>query len=146
MKTSVLQALVLLMLSAGATFLTWKFNPNVPAFNLNEDPVGEGEVSIEKALEWESEGGVIWLDARDGEEYEKAHISGAILLNEFEFKSQIAESYYKIASQDEPIVVYCGSRSCKASTTIADQLREMRINDVYVLKGGWDAWREATGK
>lgn len=145
MKVAVLQSLVLMLLASGATFLTWKFSPNAPALHLNEEPVDEGEVDVRTALEWEAEDGVIWVDARDGEEYEVGHVPGALLVNEFDFNNLLMESYHKIANQDQPVVVYCGSRSCKASTTIAEKLREMRVSDVYALKGGWDAWREAAG-
>ena len=145
MKVAFVQMIVLLALTSAAALLTYKFNPNAPALRLNEEPVGEGEVSIKEALGWEADGGVIWVDAREAEKYEKAHIPGAYLLNEFDFNNLIAESYDEIANQDQPLVVYCGSFRCKASELIAGKLREVGVSDVYTLKGGWDAWRDATG-
>ncbi len=140
MRALLVQALVLLALTASAALLTWKFHPRAPALYLNEDPLGDGEISIGQALAWAADDGVIWLDARSEENYEKGHIPGAILLNEFDFTRQLMESFHLIANQDQPLVVYCGSHSCKASTKIADELREKRFGEVYVLKGGWDAW------
>ena len=85
MRALVIQGLLLLALTATATLLTWKFHPRAPALYLIEEPPGEGEVSIQQALEWEAGGGVIWLDARPQEKYDQGHIPGAILLNEFDF-------------------------------------------------------------
>ena len=145
MRALLLQALVILALAATATVLTWKFHPRAPALYLQQDALAEGEISIGKALEWEEAGGVIWLDARAEAKFAAGHIPGAILLNEFDFNQQLMESFHLVANQDQPLVVYCGSHSCKASTKIANELRDKGFNDVYVLKGGWDAWREAKG-
>lgn len=145
MKVFALQVLVILGLTAAATLLTWKFHPQAPALYLNAEPLGDGEISIADALRMEAEGGVIWIDARAEEKYAERHIPGAILLNEFDFNHLLMESFHLIANQDRPLVVYCGSYSCKASTKIADELREKMIPDVYVLKGGWDAWLETAG-
>ena len=133
---------MLLSLAGLATVLTWKFHPRAPALYLNEEPLGDGEISIKVALEWEQSNGVLWIDARSAEKFEAQHIPGAILLNEFDWNALLMESYHVITNQDRPLVVYCGSYSCKASTTIADKLREKRVPEVYVLKGGWDAWLE----
>ncbi|MFT4548995.1 MAG: rhodanese-related sulfurtransferase [Pseudoalteromonas tetraodonis] len=146
MKSTAIQVLVLLALSLLATAVTWKLHPNPPALYLNAEPLGEGEVSIEKAMQWQREGGVIWIDARKAAEFEKAHVPDAILLNEFDFDHLLFESYDLIANKDEKIVIYCGSYRCKASTKVADRLREKRLQDVYVLKGGWEAWAKANGQ
>ena len=145
MKVVALQVLILLSLSATGPVLTWKLHPHAPALYLHEEPVGDGEVSIADALKWEAEYGVIWLDARKAEKFEEQHIPGAILLNEYDFNRQLMDSFHLIANQDQRIVIYCGSHSCKASHKIAEELRSKMIPDVYVLKGGWDAWLKATG-
>lgn len=145
MKTFCLQILVIISLTAVATLLTWKFHPRAPALYLNAEPLGDGEISIEDALQREAQGGVIWIDSRAEAKFETRHIPGAILLNEFDFNRLLMESFHLIANQDRPIVVYCGSYSCKASTKIADELRAKMIPDVYVLKGGWQAWLERAG-
>ena len=43
------------------------------------------------------------------------------------------------------VVIYCESVSCGTSREVADRLREVLGDaaEVYVLHGGWDAWREA---
>jgi len=145
MRALALQVLVLLSLTAGATLLTWKFHPLAPALHLNAEPLGDGEVSVEQALAWEQGAGVLWVDARPEEKFQQRHIPGAILINEFDFDQQMLESYHLITNQDLPVVVYCGSHSCKASTQIAEKLRDKRVPEVYVLKGGWDAWVKQAG-
>ena len=145
MKAFCLQILVIVSLTAVATVLTWKFHPGAPALYLNAEPLGDGEISIQDALEKEANGGVIWIDARAEAKFATRHIPGAILLNEFDFNRLLMDSFHLIANQDRPIIVYCGSHSCKASGKIAGQLREKMIPDVFVLKGGWDAWLRETG-
>ncbi len=42
---------------------------------------------------------------------------------------------------DRKIVVYCKSQSCSASHAVARRLRdEAGFTEVFVLKGGWEAW------
>jgi len=141
-----IQILILLSLTAGAALLTKKYHPLAPALYITAAPLDDGEVTVEQALEWENKGdGVIWIDARPRKAYEKKHIPGAILLNEFEWDQLLFESYDDIANEEKPLVIYCGSYSCKASTKVAEKLRERRMPEVYVLKGGWEAWLDKTG-
>lgn len=145
MKATAIQIVLLLVVSLVATGLTWKLHPNPPALYLNAEPLGDGEVSVAQAMEWQKGEGVIWIDARPEEKFAKSHVTDAILLNDMDFDNLLFDAYDKIANQDRPIVIYCGSHSCKASHKVAEKLREKRIPDVYVLKGGWDAWAKANG-
>ena len=43
-----------------------------------------------------------------------------------------------------PVVVYCEGRACEASRKVTQRLREsMGLEEVYYLRGGWKALREA---
>jgi rhodanese-related sulfurtransferase len=86
---------------------------------------------------------VLWVDARSREAYEAEHIPESVLLNVFEWED-LAAPFLDAWNPDVPIVVYCDSGSCDASTRIAERLRrEMGIGNVFVLKGGWEAWKKA---
>lgn len=44
---------------------------------------------------------------------------------------------------DQPIVVYCSSRSCTASPTLAQKLVDIGFTDVTDFEGGLAEWQEA---
>jgi rhodanese-related sulfurtransferase len=86
---------------------------------------------------------VLWVDARSREAYEMEHIPKAVLLNAFEWED-LATQFLDAWDPDIPIVVYCDSASCDASTRVAERLRsEMGIRNVFVLEGGWETWKKA---
>jgi rhodanese-related sulfurtransferase len=103
-----------------------------------ETPASHGEVTIAIVHSWGDR--VLWVDARSRAKYEHAHIPGAVLLNEEEWNSLVAK-FLDVWDPDVPVVVYCDGGSCDASHAIADRLRkELNIEKVHVLKGGWSAW------
>lgn len=98
----------------------------------------EGEVLLETALEWKD---AFWVDARPRREYETEHVPGALLLNEDEWNALLPD-FLDIWQEDRPIVVYCSSLSCEASHAVAERMRrELALPKVFVLKGGWEAWK-----
>ena len=98
-------------------------------------------VAIEQAQSWD--GNAIWVDARPDSEFEQDHIPGAILLNEDRW-DELLPVFLAQWSPDKKVVVYCSSQSCNASREVARRLRdEAGLKDVFVLQGGWEAWRES---
>ncbi len=147
MKAAVLQALVLVVLSAGAGLLSYRLHPEAPALYLYMDTqAAEGEVTIARAQELERTVGVLWIDARVRPEYEKGHVPGALLINEQEWDSLISDAFETIARNEKPIIVYCDAQQCDASHNIAEKLRNLGQPDVHVLAGGWNAWKSAQAK
>ncbi|MDB4088800.1 rhodanese-like domain-containing protein [Flavobacteriales bacterium] len=77
---------------------------------------------------------IVFLDARELEEYEMSHIKNSILIgyDDFDIKSVIA------INKNSIIVIYCsvGYRSGK----IGKQLREMGFTSVFNLYGGLFDW------
>ncbi len=141
MRRLFLQMCVLLCLSAGAGTAAYFFHPRAPALYLVEESAASGEVTIKQAREWEAKEGVLWIDARMRSEYDKAHIPGALLLNEVEWNQQAFELMDTLGKNTKPVVVYCDAQKCAASKVIADKLRELGVNDVNILRGGWPAWK-----
>ena len=132
------QLFVLLVLAvipaAGSAF----FHPKKPLWNpvvtATADP---GEVPVQTALGWGDR--VLWLDARTKAEYDPAHIPGAMLLNEDDWDG-LLPPVLAAWNKDRYLVVYCG-QSCNASKEVAGRLRnDARLPNIYVLKGGWEAW------
>lgn len=84
---------------------------------------------------------VVWVDARSRADYDNGHIVGAILLNEENWDSLLG-SVFQAWQPETPIVVYCNA-GCQSSEKIAQRLREMGIEPVYYLRGGYDTWKKA---
>ncbi|HEY3664319.1 MAG TPA: rhodanese-like domain-containing protein [Chthoniobacterales bacterium] len=103
-------------------------------------PVDSGLVSLEKAKSWG--GAVIWVDARPEADFERAHIPGALLLNEDDWNAQL-RTFLTAWSPERKVVVYCSALSCSASHAVAERLRnEAELKNIYVLEGGWEAWEK----
>ena len=140
------ELLILLAMAGFAGLATKAFHPLAPAFYLQNQPLAEDEVTWAVVQErWGGE--VIWLDARQAAEYEKGHIPGAKLLNEQGWTDQLWEIWSVLETGTTPVVVYCDSRSCKASRKVADRLRQNTgREEIYILRGGWAEYRNATAE
>lgn len=126
-----------LLFAAGTAFL----HPNAPAWS--EEALGEGEVNLAMIEAWDGE--VLWVDARPREAFEAGRVPGALLLNEDEWHDRLLDFFDRWIELSEPrVVVYCSSRGCRASHQVAERLREETgADNIFVLQGGWETWREA---
>jgi rhodanese-related sulfurtransferase len=89
---------------------------------------------------------VLWIDARPAAEYDAGHVPGALLLNEDTWDDRI-EPVLLAWTPGQTVLVYCSSHGCDASRQVAARLRrDYELPEVYVLRGGWEAWNAATGR
>ena len=117
------------------------FHPKRPAWTR---PVAGNEIDLQTVQGWGSE--VLWVDARARSEFQRAHIPGAVLLNEDEWE-RLLDGFLDAWKRDSRVIVYCSSASCEASQGVAARLKsEVRIDNVYVLKGGWETWQSVQKK
>lgn len=79
----------------------------------------------------------LWIDARSRADYERAHIPGAVLLNEDEWDFCLPE-VLAAWQPGQRIIVYCGGGGCRASESVARRLKAIDLTPVFVLDGGWD--------
>ena len=101
-------------------------------------PTGIKSISTEQALSL-FQAGVLFVDAREIEEYEEGHIFGAISSEDFmDLTFTIEEKQGKTV----PIVTYCGGGECAKSEELAYGLLESGFNQVYIYLGGWTEWEE----
>lgn len=127
--------LLLLLAAIPALFCGW-LHPKRPAWNWSQPTVSEVELS--EAMRWPAP--VLWIDARTAAAYQAKHLPGAILLNESEWEQQLP-GFLEAWKPGARIVVYCDSESCDASQAVALRLqRELKLTEIFVLKGGWAAW------
>jgi rhodanese-related sulfurtransferase len=131
--------LALLLLAALSAVGAALIHPKKPQWNRSS--LAEGEVDLKTANEWAKK--VLWVDARPRDQFDAGHIPGALLLNSFEWEP-LLDPFLDEWNRDRIVVVYCGSADCELSRQVAEKLRkEVQISKVYVLKGGWQAWRES---
>ncbi len=141
------QAAILLVLAAAAAAATHAWHPRAPSWYLVEEPVGEHEVNMAAVLgQWQ--GDVIWIDARIQEQFQAGHIPGALSLNEQNFDDAFFEHMElfqrEAMSGGKPVVIYCGTEKCQASKKIRKKLFHIiPLENLFILKGGWQAWRQA---
>ncbi len=107
---------------------------------LQAAPPDAHEVTLAQAKSWGDT--ALWIDARPKEQFAKAHVPGALLLNEDDF-DELLPAVLAAWSPERRIVVYCSRKSCGASHAIAERLRnDAQLQNVYVLPGGWEEWQE----
>lgn len=95
-------------------------------------------VTVDQASAWGD--GAIWVDARPDDEFAKDHVPGALSLNEDRW-NELLQQFLPNWSPDKKIVVYCSAQSCNAARDVAKRLREeAQLQNVFVLKGGWEEW------
>ncbi len=146
MKRAMGQALLLLLLSAVAAVGVHFWHPMAPAWYLVVAPMQEDEVTVER-VKGEFGGKVLWLDARPEDQYVAGHIPEAKLLNEQGFNEQLFELIDVLQKNTLPVVIYCGGKKCESSRKIKERLVEsLPMENVWVLKGGWPAWKKAEGE
>ena len=138
-------ALLLLVLTFLAAMATHAWHPKAPAWYLATEPLEDDEVDMKMVQErWQ--GNVLWIDARLREPFQKAHVPGALLLNDQERDALLIEHIEKLQDNAKPVVIYCDGHACQASRKMRAYLMEtMAMQNVWVLHGGWPAWEKAQG-
>ncbi|MFN0077779.1 MAG: rhodanese-like domain-containing protein [Prosthecobacter sp.] len=146
MLPAIRQATFLVLLATTATWATYVWHPRAPALYLAQEPLRDDEVSMQVIQErWQ--GDVLWIDARIQEQFDAAHIPGALLLNEQGFDQQLFNYLDTLQANTKPIIVYCSAAKCDASRHVLERLKQtLPIENAFVLKGGWQAWQQAAKK
>jgi rhodanese-related sulfurtransferase len=127
------QAVIIISLALFPALGAAVFHPKRPSWTRPTE--------IEPALAHSWGRNVLWVDARSRADFERGHVPGAVLLNEGEWE-QLIDPFLDAWRRGVNVVVYCSSRNCDASAEVARRLRDdAQIENVYVLKGGWEAWQ-----
>jgi rhodanese-related sulfurtransferase len=103
------------------------------------EPLAPGEIDLQ-TLSSMGAADILWVDARSKAKFESRHIPGALLLNQAEWES-LASDFYDQWQPGRQVVVY-GEVDSDNGQEVASRLRdESAIENVWVLKGGYEAWR-----
>lgn len=82
----------------------------------------------------------IFIDARPNLKFKKGTITGAISIPDRkfdEYKNQLPSDMKK------PLITFCGGYTCHKSHVVAQKLREMGYEKVFVYAGGAPEWKKA---
>lgn len=100
------------------------------------EPSSSFEVTAQQAFKLSTS--LLWVDARSEYDYQSRHIPGAIRLTKEDWDGMLA-GFFQQYDGVKPVIVYCNP-GCHSSHEIANRLREMGLESVYVLQGGYEAW------
>ena len=93
---------------------------------------------VKEFAELITDSNVVILDVRKADEFAEGHITGAILIDQFQ--SDFLEQAQAKLPKDKTIAIYC--RSGRRSANAAGKLADVGYKCVN-LKGGIIAWKEA---
>jgi rhodanese-related sulfurtransferase len=110
-------------------------------FPLSYEP-GDSILGIEDAYSLFLSGDVIFIDARDPEEYKDGHIRGAINLP-FDWWDEYWEEVRPSLDPEKETVSYCDGSDCELSLYLARELKRCGFERSYVFYGGWQKWLDA---
>ena len=81
---------------------------------------------------------IIFIDARDEEEFAEGHIKGAVLA------PSTPELIQLFPDLSTSMVTYCGGGECDVSMELATLLmNDWDYERIFVFKGGWPEWKAA---
>jgi rhodanese-related sulfurtransferase len=83
---------------------------------------------------------IVWIDARPQDAFQAGHIPGALDLNRDNWDAALPR-LFEVYSPGKVVIVYC-STGCTESEEIADRIRNLGLEPVKVLKGGFEAWQK----
>lgn len=109
--------------------------------NLTKDVFNQPRlVSLSQAYELYREK-IVFIDARDVDQFEKGHIAGAINVPYF----SIDEFINRLDGVDktDPVVTYCEGADCDMSIRLGNELFSKGFKKVFVFIGGWDEWEKS---
>ena len=138
-RRSLRQSGALLVAALVPALLAAAWHPRRPAWSLAA--AAAPEVTWGQVLAWAKP--ALLIDARPTPAYEQRHIPGALPLSEPQWEAGLP-AIVRAWRPGTRVVVYCDDAGCGASQEVARRLRrELGIDEVFVLKGGWGAWLRA---
>jgi len=132
--TAVRQLTWLVLIALLLSTLSWTLRKTRSA-----EPLAPGEIDLQTLSSMRA-ADILWVDARFKAKFDSRHIPGALLLNQAEWES-LASDFYDQWQPGRQVVVY-GEVDSDNGQEVASRLREeSAIENVWVLKGGYEAWR-----
>jgi len=116
--------------------------PTVPAANSDEGFITTAQAKVFHDRLF-AQGDVVFVDARNRDEFEAAHISASLHIPPDAFFGGQLPPEMDMAPKSYTIVVYCGGGECDASKLVALRFKEQAYSTVYVYQEGFAGWTAA---
>ncbi|MFO7447204.1 MAG: rhodanese-like domain-containing protein [Ignavibacteriaceae bacterium] len=107
---------------------------------LGDNATEPKEIMLVEAFEL-YEAGVIFIDAREHEDYISGHIKNSVNIPYYDFDNY--KNSLRNIPKDEPVVTYCGGTDCDLSIVLGNKLNSLGYEKVFVFFGGWEQWQDA---
>ena len=111
--------------------------------NTNSSPI---IIGLDEAKSFYKQKDYVFIDARDEDEFDFAHISDAINIST-ELTEDEDDSTLTFISELNPninYIVYCGESECDLSEVLAELLLyDYHFSHIYIFKGGLEKWMDA---
>ncbi len=143
-QTQIAKDTVRVAKQSSTTTQTQPASQTPPATNEKVKPASVTYAQVLRLLEDKD---VLFIDARNDDEWAEGHIPGAIHIFPEEFQKHIPEIIS--LPRDKRIVAYCsGGPECPLSHEICDQLANFGFKRLFIYFGGWTEWKKmkADGK
>jgi rhodanese-related sulfurtransferase len=132
-----------------------KIKEDSSKINDKEKTIAEDEVKKEKKEEVQKEPlsinlkqayilyqkNILFIDAREPEDYKAAHIKNAINIPMDHFDDY--KYMLKNIDKNQQIVTYCAGSECDLSIVLGNVMFDMGYKKLYVFFGGWVDWQKA---
>lgn len=99
-------------------------------------------VSVDDAWKLFQQGKVVFLDAREVENYQSAHLPEAVSVPVESAKVKEAE-VRRLAEGGRKLVAYCDGQGCGKARDLAEALAADKVPGVVVMPDGWQGWMQA---
>ena len=103
------------------------------------------KISSEEAKVKYDASSAIFIDSRDEEEYNEAHILGSINIPAGSDMLSYKDGMFNIDALNKPLelVVYCDGVTCGAAELLAKEILDMGYkNHIYIIRNGLPEWDE----
>ena len=81
-----------------------------------------------------------FVDARSRDDYDEAHIKGAVSLPVGQFDEKI-EAFLEQYPPEKAIITYCSGRTCEDSHRLAQLLLALGYTEINVFIDGYPGWK-----
>jgi rhodanese-related sulfurtransferase len=98
-------------------------------------------LTFAQAVQRHGDHDVVFLDAREPEEYGAGHITGALMMP-FDYFDDYWPTVEESLTKNTNIVTYCSGAECELSLFLARHLRTLGYTKVEIFFGGWTIWQE----
>ncbi len=99
-------------------------------------------ISLDEAAAKYQTPGVIFIDAREPEDYEHGHITGALSLP-YDYLEDYWDNVLTDKAIQQEFVIYCSGSECESSLFLGREMAFKGFKRISIFYGGWREWEKA---